>query len=198
YLPAALTTDDRRRFFEVVKAGTKWLQPTGKWGPLPLRTAWMCQAPCNCKYRYGGAEVLPESYPEWMKDIMATCMPLCGLKYPTQWPDSCNLNLYVDGQHSVGWHADNETLFQGKVQDCRIISLSLGQTRKFELKQGSVMHRLDLNDGDLCTMEGMTQKYFQHRVPKENGKGIGERINLTWRWVVQHDPDCNTAAVVKA
>ena len=22
--------------------GTEWLQPTGRWGPLPLRTAWMC------------------------------------------------------------------------------------------------------------------------------------------------------------
>jgi hypothetical protein len=27
--------------------------------------------------------------------------------------DCCNLNLYVDGNHSVGWHADDESLFQG-------------------------------------------------------------------------------------
>ena len=25
-----------------------------------------------------------------------------------------------------------------------------------------------LGDGDLCTMEGMMQKHYQHRVPKEN------------------------------
>eukprot|EP00931_Biecheleriopsis_adriatica_P093006 TRINITY_DN66754_c0_g1_i1.p1 TRINITY_DN66754_c0_g1~~TRINITY_DN66754_c0_g1_i1.p1 ORF type:complete len:318 (-),score=32.05 TRINITY_DN66754_c0_g1_i1:37-990(-) len=186
YLKGALTEGERARFFRLIHDGTDWLQPSGRWGPLPLRTAWMCEPPCTCKYRYGGAEVLPVAYPAWMKEVMAACMPLCGLLSPDLWPNSCNLNLYVDGQHSVGWHADNESLFQGKFQDCRIISLSLGQTRKFELKCGRDMHRLDLADGDLCTMEGMTQKYYQHRVPKDSGKKIGPRINLTWRWIVKH------------
>ena len=31
------------------------------------------------------------------------------------WPDSCNLNLYESGDHSVGWHSDGEFLFQGTV-----------------------------------------------------------------------------------
>ena len=30
---------------------------------------------------------------------------------PEDWPDSCNLNLYTDGGMSVGWHADDEALF---------------------------------------------------------------------------------------
>uniref|UniRef100_A0A7S0A2R0 Fe2OG dioxygenase domain-containing protein n=1 Tax=Pyrodinium bahamense TaxID=73915 RepID=A0A7S0A2R0_9DINO len=109
------------------------------------------------------------------------------------------MNLYEDGQHSVGWHADNESLFQGKVRDCRIISLSLGQTRKFELKcKGGGFHRMFLSDGDLCTMEGLTQKYYQHRVPKEGGGKVGARINLTWRWVVEHTAGCATNTVVTA
>jgi len=190
YLKEALTPEERGRCFELVRRGTTWLQPSGRWGPLPLKTAWMCAEEFKtCKYRYGGAEVLPVAFPNWMQEVMATCMPLCGLLDPSQWPNSCNLNLYVDGQHSVGWHADNEDLFQGKFQDCRIISLSLGQTRKFELKCGKDFHRLDLGDGDLCTMEGMTQKHYQHRVPKEFDKKLGERINLTWRWIVKHG-DC--------
>merc|ERR1711933_508356 len=41
-----------------------------------------------------------------------------------------------------------------------------------------------LSNGDVCTMEGLTQKYYQHRVPKE--KATGPRINLTWRWVKNH------------
>ncbi|CAJ1328829.1 unnamed protein product [Effrenium voratum] len=188
YLPGALAQKQRELFFELVRTGTTWLQPSGRWGPLPLRTAWMCQSPCSCRYRYGGAEVLPVAYPDWMTDILAACMPLCGIQQPEEWPNSCNLNLYMDGAHSVGWHADNEALFQGKVRDCRIISLSLGQTREFELMCGQDFHRLELADGDLCTMEGMTQKYYKHRVPKMPGK-VRERINLTWRWVVQHK-DC--------
>lgn len=196
YLPKAIKAPQSAVFFETVRQKTKWLQPAGRWGPLPLRTAWMTAAPCCCKYRYGGAEVLPEPYPKWILELMAACMPLCGLPRREQWPNSCNLNLYENGEHSVGWHADNESLFQGKEKDCRIISLSLGQTRKFELQCGNDKpQKLDLSDGDLCTMEGLTQKYYRHRVPKEQGKGIRERINLTWRWVVEHMPACERTVV---
>merc|ERR1712066_1124399 len=99
-------------------------------------------------------------------------MPMCGLQ-PHEWPTSCNLNLYEDGGMSVGWHSDDERLFQGKFQDIRIISFSLGVTRKFELRPNwpepgeRSLHRVLLSDGDLCTMEGMLQKHFQHRVPRE-------------------------------
>eukprot|EP00971_Amphidinium_carterae_P050705 998363-Amphidinium_carterae.1 len=34
--------------------------------------------------------------------------------------------LMASTRSKVGWHADNEKLFQGKFRDCRIISLSLG------------------------------------------------------------------------
>eukprot|EP00419_Tripos_fusus_P030741 CAMPEP_0172768436 /NCGR_PEP_ID=MMETSP1074-20121228/184745_1 /TAXON_ID=2916 /ORGANISM="Ceratium fusus, Strain PA161109" /LENGTH=173 /DNA_ID=CAMNT_0013603837 /DNA_START=1 /DNA_END=519 /DNA_ORIENTATION=- len=39
------------------------------------------------------------------------------------------------------------------------------------------------------TMEGMVQKHYMHRVPKEDNIE-GPRINLTWRWVVRHRPRC--------
>merc|ERR1712107_154362 len=61
-------------------------------------------------------------------------MPLCGLPNPRSWPNSCNLNCYADGSDSIDWHADDEPLFQGQALDCRIISLSLGEVRTFELK----------------------------------------------------------------
>mmetsp|Transcript_120068 Transcript_120068/g.224461 ORF Transcript_120068/g.224461 Transcript_120068/m.224461 type:complete len:339 (-) Transcript_120068:71-1087(-) len=189
YLPGALAKPAADRFFDLIKTGTRWLQPSGRWGPLPLKTAWIAQAPCSCTYRYGGAEVAPDNFPQWMEEVLSVCMPLCGLHAREAWPNSCNLNLYVDGQHSVGWHADNESLFQGKVRDMRVISLSLGQSRKFELRCGKAFHRLNLDSGDLCTMEGLTQKHFLHRVPKENGCKR-PRINLTWRWIVEHLPGC--------
>ena len=49
--------------------------------------------------------------------------------------------------------------------------------------------RLLLCDGDLCTMEGMVQKHYQHRVPPE-GASERPRINLTWRYIVKHTPRC--------
>ncbi|CAE7728542.1 ALKBH3 [Symbiodinium pilosum] len=148
---------------------------------------------CDCAYRYGRIEVKPQQYPQWMCTLMHWVMPCCGINEQKDWPNSCNLNLYESGGMSVGWHADDEQLFQGKQQDCRIISLSLGATRAFEVRSnwseldGTV--RLELGDGDLCTMEGLVQKHFQHRVPRED-KASGPRINLTWRWIVRHAAHC--------
>jgi hypothetical protein len=90
-------------------------------------------------------------------------------------------------------------LFQGKFREIRIISLSLGQSRKFELQYGrKTTDKLTLAHGDLCTMEVMTQKHYTHRVPKENGKNISPRINLTFRWIVEHLPTCALYTAPKA
>merc|ERR1712187_45241 len=43
--------------------------------------------------------------------------------------------------------------------------------------------------GDLCTMDGLCQKFYQHCVPKEPSVE-GVRINLTWRWIVSHGKNC--------
>merc|ERR1712107_803186 len=183
------------QFFEKVRDGTEWVQPEGPQGPIPRKTAWMV-APggCSCTYRYGSIEVPPIVYPAWMSELLQPIMPLCGINSPAEWPTSCNLNLYEDGAHSVGWHADDESLFQGKFNDIRIISMSFGTPRKFEMRynwpdEGERSVTLMLGDGDLCTMEGMFQKHFQHRVPRESNVN-GPRINLTWRWVLKHSPRC--------
>eukprot|EP00747_Dinoflagellata_sp_TGD_P049604 gnl/TRDRNA2_/TRDRNA2_146278_c0_seq1.p1 gnl/TRDRNA2_/TRDRNA2_146278_c0~~gnl/TRDRNA2_/TRDRNA2_146278_c0_seq1.p1 ORF type:complete len:164 (+),score=20.38 gnl/TRDRNA2_/TRDRNA2_146278_c0_seq1:57-548(+) len=150
---------------------------------------------CTCPYRYGGLEVAPQVFPPWMYVLMKAFMPFCGLADPRDQPTCCNLNLYEGGSNSVGWHADDEQLFQGKFRDCRIISLSLGARRSFEVRLNwpepgeKPLHQLMLGDGDLCTMEGMLQKHCQHRAPPE-GHVTGERINITWRWVVKHTPRC--------
>jgi len=197
YLPGLLPAHYCHSLFHTIWHGTKWLQPTGSQGlPIPRKTAWMISQNCTCRYRYGGMEVDPELFPPWMVHLMQTVMPACGLKSFEAMPNSCNLNLYEDGTNSVGWHADDEQLFQGRFQDCRIISLSLGARRRFELRlnwpekgeEGLV--QIMLGDGDLCTMEGMTQKHFQHRVAREAHAVSGPRINLTWRWIAKHSPDC--------
>lgn len=182
-------------FFRKIKSGTDWQQPEGPFGPVPRKTAWMTKQGCSCTYRYGGLEVEAQEFPPFMMEILRATMPFCGLK-PHEWPDSCNLNLYENGGMSVGWHADDERLFQGKFQDISIISISLGQTRRFELRpkwpeEGEpTVRRVQLGNGDLMTMEGMTQKHYDHRVPKEH-RSEGPRINLTFRWVKWHHPRCH-------
>merc|ERR1712048_778899 len=175
--------------------GTSWFQPEGPLGLIPRKTAWMVKGGCSCTYRYGGIEVVPQAFPGWMIELLQIYMPYCGLGEPDAWPDSCNVNFYENGAQSVGWHTDDELLFQGMVQDIRIISLSLGQIRKFDIKLNwpeddeRPVERLRLGNGCLCTMEGMVQKHFLHRVPKE-AENLGPRINLTWRWILKHTKTC--------
>lgn len=195
FLQNSLPQERLQAFYESIKTGTEWLQPEGKLGPIPRKTAWMVAPGCTCSYRYGGLTVPPNVWPQWMVELMTIYMPYCGITTPEAWPNCCNLNLYESGGFSVGWHADDEPLFQGKFQDITVISLSLGQTRRFELKllfpdeREKPTFRMNLASGDLCTMEGMVQKHMHHRVPREAGVD-GARINLTWRWVKKHDPSC--------
>lgn len=196
YLKCPFAPEQTKTYFEQAHDGIKWEQPEGPNGPIPRKTAWMvAPGDCNCTYRYGRIEVDPQQYPAWMLELMQGIMPMCGLNDKSLWPNSCNVNLYEDGGMSVGWHADDESLFQGKFGDIRIISLSLGVARKFEVRANwpgdreRAFTNLMLGDGDLMTMEGMLQKHFQHRVPKEDNIS-GQRINLTWRWTVKHTPRC--------
>ncbi|CAE7252564.1 Alkbh3, partial [Symbiodinium natans] len=120
---------------------------------------------------------------------------------PEDWPNSANLNYYADGTQSVGWHSDDESLFQGKVQDCSIVSLSLGGRREFwialktegaEPSQESVVE-VDLRHGDLLSMEGLMQKHTLHfltREPRQRADFWPPRINITWRWIVNHRRGC--------
>eukprot|EP00933_Yihiella_yeosuensis_P084146 TRINITY_DN9853_c0_g2_i3.p1 TRINITY_DN9853_c0_g2~~TRINITY_DN9853_c0_g2_i3.p1 ORF type:complete len:1384 (+),score=377.24 TRINITY_DN9853_c0_g2_i3:241-4152(+) len=193
YMPSPFNDMQCADFFEKVKDGTNWKQPEGTHGLVPRKTAWMAKKGCNCTYKYGGLSVEPQEFPPFMDELLRMCMHYCGINQQ-DWPDSCNLNLYEDGGMSVGWHSDDEVLFQGKFYDIRIISLSFGQTRKFELRVNhpeegeKALKKISLSSGDLMTMEGMTQKHYQHRVPKEQCEG--PRINLTWRWVLKHSPKC--------
>jgi alkylated DNA repair dioxygenase AlkB len=196
-LKCPFSKDQTKIFFDTVRDGTNWVQPEGPNGPIPRKTAWMVVAGCKCAYRYGQIEVPPQEYPEWMLQLMTMVMPLCGYTDANMLPNCCNLNWYVDGGMSVGWHTDDEKLFNGKFQDIRIISLSLGASRKFEMrlnwpdesKHERKFTTVVLGDGDVATMEGMFQKHFQHRVPRE--EGVSEaRINLTWRWNIKHQPSC--------
>jgi len=202
YLRCPLEASDLAAFYKRAESGTTWGRPVDPRSgePIPRKTAWMVSSGCTCTYRYGGVDVEPQEFPAWMIDIMQVYMPLCGLTSREEWPNSCNLNLYEDGGMSVGWHSDDESLFQGRFSDIRIISLSLGQARTFELRELGIeegadsraKYKMRLENGDLCTMEGLTQKHYQHRVPKEEASG--PRINLTWRWVRRHRMACPVRA----
>jgi alkylated DNA repair dioxygenase AlkB len=95
--------------------------------------------------------------------------------------NSVLLNLYRDGADSMGWHSDDEPELGERPV---IASLSLGATRRFRLR-----HRrrkelepvaIDLENGSLLIMEGDTQRFWKHQVPKTR-RAAEPRVNLTFR-----------------
>jgi len=160
---------------------------------LPRKAAWFVKPGCKCYYKYSDTKWPPNEMPDWFNKIQISVMKRLGIPLKCG-PNSCNVNLYYSGTASVGWHSDDEPIFQSKVRDCLIVSLSLGVSRKFEFKrQGAeqLAGHVWVKDGDLMTMEGLFQKHFLHRIPKQP-RCKGKRINFTWRWVTLHDKKtCN-------
>ena len=91
------------------------------------------------------------------------------------------LNLYRNGEDSMGWHRDNEKELG---QQPIIGSVSFGETRRFCLhhKAKDLKISLDLTDGSYLQMQGDSQKYWRHCIPKEKNRS-NPRINLTFRFI---------------
>ena len=150
---------------------------------------------CNCTYDYGNMQISPRAFPEWLTDLMDIVMPECGFTDKADWPNSCNINHYERHDDCVGPHSDNEPLFQGKAREITIISLSLGGTRHLSIHSGrTVVGTIPLRNGDIMAMEKWTQDKLKHSIAKLplNSREEPRRINLTWRWLVQHKLGCTS------
>lgn len=96
--------------------------------------------------------------------------------------DAVLLNFYRDGNDSVAWHSDKQTV-PGRYTP--IASISLGQERVFDFRRKD-NHRcrygLPLEHGCLLLMKGDLQREWEHRIAK-SAVPMRPRINLTFRIV---------------
>ncbi len=93
--------------------------------------------------------------------------------------NACLLNLYHNGEESMGWHSDNEKEI---ITNSSIASLSLGASRKFSFKNKETKESvsIELANGSLLEMKGGVQAHWWHALPKSK-KVTDARINLTFR-----------------
>ena len=145
----------------------------GKELPLPRLSAWYGEN--NKPYTYSGINLKPLPWTEELLQIKAKIEDVAKMKFT-----SVLLNRYRDGQDYVGWHTDAEKeLGKNPV----IGSVNFGATRKFQLRRiddHSEKFEVELKHGTFLVMQGSTQHFWQHQVPKTALK-IGERLNLTFR-----------------
>lgn len=166
-------------------------------GALLRSSQWYTFGDCNCKYVYGDDEWPSNPAPEWMIQL-GKCLHQM-LELESEVPNSCNCNLYLGSQSSLGWHSDSEKLFVKGDGKATIISISFGASRVFEYRRknipkGPPPEFCSLGNFDVCAMVGKMQLFYEHRVPTIHGTPVAEpRINLTYRHIHRHDSKCPVA-----
>ena len=128
-------------------------------------------------YRYSGDTLIAKPWTESLRELREACEALAEHTF-----NSVLLNLYRDGNDAMGWHADNEPELGSNPV---IASLSLGESRRFDLKHKLTGEKrsVQLGNGDLLVMSGDTQRHWVHQVPR-SAKVYAPRINLTFRKIL--------------
>ena len=180
-LPNFLNTKDADAAYEWLLQNIKWKQyhikMFGKLLAQPRLTAWYGIAGTN--YSYSGLNLVPETFSKELLTLKARIEQVGSTQF-----NSVLLNLYRNENDSMGWHADDEKeLGINPI----IASLSLGQTRKFQVKHKFIKNlnlNLLLTHGSLLLMKGEMQHYWQHAIPKSKNS-CDQRINLTFRNILE-------------
>jgi alkylated DNA repair dioxygenase AlkB len=111
--------------------------------------------------------------PEIVNEMRLTLSDRYGVDF-----DSAGMNLYRDGNDSVAWHGDR---IRKEVEAPIVALVSVGEARKFLLKpaEGGRSRSFLLGRGDLLVTGGLTQRTWQHSVPKV--AQAGGRISIAFR-----------------
>ncbi len=165
--------------FSSLRDCVPWKQE-GRPGRLfPRQTAWY--ADLGMSYSYSG--VTHEAI-AWSDELLAVKKRV-ETAVSASW-NSLLLNLYRDGQDSIGFHADDEPELGANPI---IGSISLGGERKFVLKHPASGEKMELQlpHGSLLVMGGASQHHWRHGLPKTK-RPVGPRINLTFRKIERDGP----------
>jgi len=146
----------------------------GKQMKIPRLQAWYGDK----NYAYSGIQLTPLPLTETLMSIKERIEPLSGVVY-----NSVLLNLYRDGNDSMGWHSDDEPELG---EQPTIGSVSFGQARKFHLRHKTKKLpsvKFELGSGSFLLMKDEIQTHWQHQIPKIK-KPMEPRINLTFRVII--------------
>lgn len=172
-----LAREEADALFTHLREGVAWKQERGSWGaPYPRLTA--LYGDDGLVYTYSGVSYPCLPWTAELERVRQRVEEASGADF-----NSVLLNLYRDGRDSMGWHADDEPeLGTNPV----VPSVSLGAPRRFVLRHNRTKRRIEytLAHGSLLIMSGTLQHFWKHQLPK-TARPVGERINLTFRKIVQ-------------
>ena len=144
----------------------------GKEVPQPRLACWYG----DLAYSYSGITLDPRPMTPTLLEVKQRCEEAASTRF-----NSVLVNLYRDGQDSMGLHADDEPELG---PEPIIASVSFGGERNFRLRhrQSKELQQISLASGSLLVMSGLSQECWMHDVPKTK-KFVEPRINLTFRYI---------------
>jgi alkylated DNA repair dioxygenase AlkB len=155
---------------------THCIQLFGRSHDAPRLSCWIGDP--DAVYVYSRTRFVPRPWTPTLRMLRERLRQALGMDF-----NSVLANRYRNGRDSMGWHSDDEP--ELGPQPC-IASLSLGAARRFRLRHRrdrTLRHHLDLGPGSLLLMQGETQRFWQHALPR-TARDCGERINLTFRRIL--------------
>lgn len=173
YQPGFIDAETGSRLLQKFIAETPWQQTTQKlWDKeylTPRLTCW-----------YGDTDRIAGILP-WTPELQGLrekAESFSGTKF-----NSVLLNYYRDGNDSVAWHSDKESIMGSQPT---IASISFGQVRSFDIRRKTdhkEHYSVRLEHGSLLLMKAGLQEAFEHRIAK-SAKPMKARINLTFRLIL--------------
>ena len=176
YQPGFFTSVDSERMFRSIMDETPWearhIILFGKEVPQPRLACWYG----DLAYSYSGITLEPRPMTPTLLEVKQRCEEAASTRF-----NSVLVNLYRDGQDSMGLHADDEPELG---PEPIIASVSFGGERNFRLRhrQSKELQQISLASGSLLVMSGLSQECWMHDVPKTK-KFVEPRINLTFRYI---------------
>jgi alkylated DNA repair dioxygenase AlkB len=179
YYPSAFTLSESNELFTKLTERIDWRQESificGRKVLTPRLTAWYGDR--GAVYKYSGVAFDPLPWTDELLLIKSKAEALSGTRF-----NSVLLNLYRDGNDSMGWHSDDEPELG---PDPVIASVNFGEARRFDLRlkaDHKQKQHILLEDGSVLIMKGDLQHHWQHQVAK-SAKIQNTRINLTFRTI---------------
>lgn len=178
FYPAFIDTSEADLLLDELISTNNWEQQTllmyGKAVEEPRLSTWHSDGQ---NYTYSGAPRVPQSWTPSLLSIRAMCEGQTNHTF-----NGVLVNFYRDGNDYLGWHSDDE-LVNGP--EPLIASISLGAERRFEMRhrESGDIASVMLSHGSLLVMSGLSQKCWEHRVPKMP-RLTDSRVNLTFRHLI--------------
>jgi len=179
YFPGLVSQDAGHDFLQKFIEEAPWKQTVQKMYDkevvTPRLTAWYGDP--GTDYSLSGKIASPAPWTPELISIREIVEPLAGVSF-----NSVLLNYYRDGNDSVAWHSDKESIL-GKHPV--IASVSFGQVRSFDIRRKAdhnEKYSVRLEHGSFLLMKAGLQEMWEHRIAK-SAKAMGPRVNLTFRVV---------------